>query len=310
MEKVKVKFPLNTEVYKKMFNEFSSLIYVVGYNNENNSYLNAVQEFLHFLEINQKNDITKVRSLDLVAYYEYLSTRSSLVDPTKTLNFKTVCSHFHALNLLFEYLLQNRVLKSLVVLPSRPVGLERNPQILSQEEIKFIFSKIKKKRDIAFFSIAYGCGLRRSELVNLNVNDILLNKGILIVRNGKNGKRREIPLSKSIIKAIENYLYFDRDNYLDENTISPAFFLSKHGKRMTGLQIYYLYKKLIKNTKNQKLIAKNITLHCLRHSISSHLMDNGASIEYVKEFLGHKDIDTSHIYTRNRKRTNLILKHL
>lgn len=309
MEKVKEKFPLNTEVYKNMLNEFSRLIFVVGYNNENNSYLNAVQEFLHYLEVNQKLDITKVKSLDLVAYYEYLSTRSSLVDPNKQLKFTTVCSHLHTLNLLFEYLLHNQVIKSVVVLPSRPVGLERNPQILSQEEIKTIFSNINKKRDYAFLSIAYGCGLRRAEIVDLNVSDVLLKNGILIVRKGKNGKRREIPLSNSIIQSIENYLFSDRDNYLKANTISTAFFLSNQGKRMTGLQIYSLFKKLVKNTKNQKLIDKKITLHSLRHSISSHLMDNGANIEYIKEFLGHADIDTSHIYTRNRKRTNLILKH-
>ncbi len=309
MVRIEEKFKLSTAEYKSFLAEFHKLVYVVGYKAKQRAYEKAVQEFLYFCEKNEIYDIREVRSLDLVNYHTYLSTRENLVVGGK-LSRSYIAKHMHSLTIFFEYLFQNDVLKGPVILPSRPVGNVRNIQILSVEEISLIYDSLRSKLDKAFFSIAYGCGLRRNELAQLNVSDILLNKGILIVRSGKNEKRREVPMSNSVLKDVKKYLFEERDKKVHPQLFTPAFFVSNFGYRMTDYQLYNKLKKILKRINNTEIISKKITLHTLRHSISSHLINNGASIEYVKNFLGHEDIDTSHIYVRRRKMKNIILKQV
>jgi site-specific recombinase XerD len=86
-----------------------------------------------------------------------------------------------------------------------------------------------------------------------------------------------------------------------------AFFVKK-GKRMTGQALNLRFKTLLSRTNDAELILKDLTLHCLRHSIATHLLDKGANIEFVQTFLGHSDINASHIYARKRKQQTAILK--
>lgn len=304
------KFKLTNPVYISYIQGFDQLVNVVGYRVKQRKYQKAVLEFLHFCESKNITDIRKVKSVDLVNYHQYLSTIRENFRVGGRISRSYVASHMHSLNIFFEYLLQCRIIKGIVVLPSRPIGVERNVTILSQQEITLIYNTITDKFERAFFSIAYGCGLRRSELTNLNVSDILWKSGILIVRNGKNDKRREIPLSKNVLEDIKKYVFEARDTHTINQGVTPAFFVSKYGSRMTGNCLYVRLKKILKATKNEELLSKNITLHTLRHSISSHLIENGANIEFVKNFLGHDDIDTSNIYIRNRKLKNIVIRHL
>jgi integrase/recombinase XerD len=309
MIKIEEKFRLISLDYKELLDDFDKYVNVVGYKVKDKRYQKSVQEFLSQMEIRECFDINKIRPVDLVNYYEYLLNRGYL-NQDKQLSRNYVTSHMHAINVFFDFLLNNKRINGAVILPSRPIGITRNPVILSQQEIALIYNSIKNKRDKAFFSIAYGCGLRRTELECLNVADVILNKGLLIIRSGKNDKRREIPMSNKVIQDVEKYLYYYRDKFLLPNHINPALFISNKGKRIRGAQFYQKLKSIIKKTKDEEIINKNITLHSLRHSISSHLIDNGGSIEDVKRFLGHDDIDTSHIYTRRRKMKNLILKNI
>lgn len=309
MVRIEEKFKLKTEAYINMLADFDRYVNVVGYKAKSKRYQKFAQEFLFKMEEWERFDIKQIRTVDLANYHMYLSTREYLNKP-KLLSRSFVANHMQVINLFFDYLLQNRNINGTLILPSRPIGIERNPLVISQEEITLIYKSLKNKRDKAFFSVAYGCGLRRSELESLNVSDILLKKKILIVRSGKNAKRREIPLSNHILEDLEKYLYYSRDKYLLPNTLNTAFFISNNGNRMKGGQFYIRLKTIIKKTKNETLINKNVTLHSLRHSISSHLIDNGARIEDVKRFLGHDDIDTSHIYVKRRKMKNLIIKNV
>ena len=309
MVRVEEKFKLKTESYKDILEGFNKYVNVVGYKAQSKRYQKFIQEFLYKMEEWERYEIKHIRSTDLANYHTYLSTREYLNKP-KLLSKAYVSAHMQIINLFFDYLLQNRVIQGTIILPSKPIGLVRNPLILTQDEVGIIYKSLKIKRDKAFFSIAYGCGLRRRELESLNVSDVLVQKKILIVRSGKNAKRREIPMSNHILQDVEKYLYYARDRYLQPNTINTAFFLSNNGSRMKGVQFYFRLKSIIKETRNKELMQKNITLHSLRHSISSHLIDNGANIEDVKRFLGHDDIDTSHIYTRKRKMKNLIIKNV
>ena len=112
-----------------------------------------------------------------------------------------------------------------------------------------------------------------------------------------------------MIHQLNNYINNERENYLDsQNRFENAFILNNQGKRMLGSYANNLLKKIIVRTNNTDLLKKKISLHSLRHSIAVHLIENGASIEFVKDFLGHSDIDTTQLYARRRKRKTLLTK--
>jgi integrase/recombinase XerD len=125
----------------------------------------------------------------------------------------------------------------------------------------------------------------------------------LIVRFGKYDKRREIAIPERVIADLRDYLINERHSYFKKKNNIPnaAFLLNKKGARMTGAYVNERLKELILITNDTTIINKEISLHNLRHSIATHLLDNGASMEYIQRFLGHADLDTVHIYTKRRK---------
>ena len=102
---------------------------------------------------------------------------------------------------------------------------------------------------------------------------------------------------------LKDYLIYERAKYITKNNYesNPSFLINNQGTRMNGEMLNSRLKELIKLTKNYSLEQKEITLHCLRHSIATHLMDNGANIEFVQALLGHAEIDTAHLYSKRRK---------
>jgi integrase/recombinase XerD len=204
---------------------------------------------------------------------------------------------------LFDYLTDTKQVEgSPARLPKFSIGKSQEREILTVEEIIQVFECCKDKRERAILSLAYGCGLRRSEIKELNLMDVQLSKGMLVVRDGKNHRSRTIPVSNSVAKELREYVLYERTNYLKEDIVTHAFIVSDTGQRMTGQYLNDNVRAVMKRTD----IKKHITLHCLRHSIATHMLDKGADIEFVKNFLGHISIDTSHIYSKRRKqRLNL-----
>lgn len=141
----------------------------------------------------------------------------------------------------------------------------------------------------------YSCGMRRNEVCHLDINDIIFEKQILHVRKGKGYKERMIPITKQSLQHLENYLY-DARPYLcsDKN---EAFFVTQTGKRLDGQMMLIRLKKLIQLTCNTELQQKDIHLHTLRHSIATHLLQNGMRLERIKDFLGHSSLESTQIYT-------------
>ncbi len=166
-------------------------------------------------------------------------------------------------------------------------------KILTQEEIKTLYQTAKTLEETIILHLCYGCGLRRSEVINLNTKDIDLEKKLLYVRKGKNKKRRVMPLTETIIKDFAAYI--EINTFF--NKISEPFLVNQLGKRMSGCTIYRIFKTLLKRTNNH-LKTNNICLHSLRHSIATHLLENDMSIEMVRDFLGHSQLSTTQIYTR------------
>jgi site-specific recombinase XerD len=108
-------------------------------------------------------------------------------------------------------------------------------------------------------------------------------------------------MSDSIIRDIRDYIINERHEYEKKGRVESALFLNEYGSRVSGDYHNKRIKILVAKTENELLIGKEITLHCLRHSIATHLLDGGASFEFVRAFLGHSEFDTVHIYSRRRK---------
>ncbi len=129
-----------------------------------------------------------------------------------------------------------------------------------------------------------------SEAESLNLNDIKFSSGLLYVREGKNKQRRAIPLSHRVKRHLLHYCQKERYSR-DHET---AVICNRRGRRTRGESYNLTLKHLLSRTE----ITKNISLHNLRHSIATHLLQAGLSVDYVREFLGHKHLESTQIYTR------------
>jgi integrase/recombinase XerD len=188
--------------------------------------------------------------------------------------------------------------------------------VLSQEEVKQLFKATNKEpgsyrtptikqealsaRDRAMLAVFYGCGLRRREGSSLEVDDLNFDRRILHVRKGKNYKERLVPFSKSSSKILQEYVYDHRPLLTKSNQIS-ALFIGMTGKAMTGGSLYGRLKQLVLLTDNPDLINKDVGLHTLRHSIATHLLENGMSLPKIQRFLGHSSLESTQIYTHIRE---------
>jgi integrase/recombinase XerD len=142
-------------------------------------------------------------------------------------------------------------------------------------------------------SIYYGCGLRRSEGVNLDAKDILLKEKLVFVRAGKGYKERYVPMNEAVKEDLDNYLY-ERSGSLEGcGSKEESFFISYLAKRMSGNALI----TRVQNLANKAKIGKTIGLHTLRHSIATHLLQSGMTLEEVSQFLGHSSLESTQIYT-------------
>lgn len=287
------------------FGNFKSYIKSRNYKGITN-YITPVLEFLNWTEIHGISRINNVSQLDMNKYFGYLTTRPN-IKFGGTLSESSIKGHMLALNILFEMLLDSGVIERAFVFPTFNVGGKQQRNILSIDEVKELLSHCKNLLESSIINVSYGCGLRRKEMEMLNVYDVLINKGCLVVRSGKNSKRREIPLTDTILKELKEYIISYRPQLLkDTKQMEKAFFINPKGRRMSGDLLNDTLKYIISRTKNAEIIDKNITLHCLRHSISTHLQEAGAKIEFIRDFLGHIDIDTSLLYMVRRKKQFVI----
>jgi integrase/recombinase XerD len=292
---------IHNTAYQGLMRGFDTMIIAKGYRQTGKTYQNNVKEFLSYLESQGIVSVKKIRAVDMVSYYEYIANRPAFRG-VGLLKSSTISGKMFSVDLFFDYLLDTKLLTSKIILPrhKRSESTQRNTATV--EEILMIYGVCESKRDKVILSLAYGCGLRRREMQDLNTNDLQFQQNVLIVRSGKNSKRRVIPLAHSIVSDLKCYVYEERHQYLNENQeFTDAFLINKQGKRMNGEQINKRLKELIGMVGDPRLTAKELTLHCLRHSIATHLLEKGASFDFVRDFLGHSEIDTVHVYARRRK---------
>lgn len=178
------------------------------------------------------------------------------------------------------------------------IGLEspkipqKLPKVISSSEIEKIFNSNLNITENAIFELLYGCGLRVSELTNLEVKNIDLNSKFLRCF-GKGSKERIIPIGKKAIDAVIKYL--DIRNLYPKNS-SKKLFLNKNGHPISRQEVYLLSQKI------GKIIDKHISPHVFRHSFATHLLENGADLRVVQELLGHSSVSTTQLYTHVSKK--------
>jgi len=269
-----------------------------------------IREFLLYLEQCGVSDVWSMNDEQVRNFAEYLKRRENRRDGSGLMN-ATINVYIGSANKFFEYLQQtgNPAPNSLKQLEEN----YRPKNILTMNEIRQLYETTYQnhhrlnvtlqtklegipQRDRAMLSIYYGCGLRKSEGVNLKIDDILIERKLIHVRKGKGSKERYVPITGNNLKYITDYLHHGRNILLQDNTIDN-FFINQYGAACGGMSLSIRLHTLVKNSGNSVLQSKQPTLHTLRHSIATHLLQQGMEIELIQKFLGHSSLDTTQIYT-------------
>jgi integrase/recombinase XerD len=302
--------PLNNTHFSGLLEGFEQAMRAKGFSGAK-YYGSAVREFFFFLETKGIDLITEVKAKHVVAFYEYLRERPN-DRRGGTLSDSSIRTYLLFIRLLFDHLIATKVLiASPIHLPRFAIANFKERSVATVEEIKLIYLATKNRRDRAILALAYGCGMRRSEIEKLDVSDIQFKEGTLVIREAKFGKTRRVPLSDTVIRDLREYLVNERPTMLSgQERLSPSLLLNRWGGRLRGVDICLRVKEMVQRTGNKNLIRKEITPHCLRHSIATHMIDKGASIDFVRRFLGHVFLDTTHIYSKKRKQKRILLEQL
>lgn len=168
----------------------------------------------------------------------------------------------------------------------RPRRSHHLPAILAKEEVEGLINSIHNVKHRCMLSVIYACGLRRSELLNLKLNSIDSKRGLLIITSAKGNKDRITPIPKKLIIMLREYYIIYRPEYwLFEGRVA--------GEKYTEASLWQIFKK----AKQKTGITKHATLHTLRHSYATHLLESGTDLRYIQELLGHASSKTTEIYT-------------
>ena len=261
----------------------------LGYSkNAVDNYPKYAQNLLNY----SKENPQKINDNHIKNYYSYLQTKTS--ERRKApLSESHIYSQLLAIKLYFDYLERTRTIKQnpYNLRIKQPTKKERI--IFTQEEIKTLYQNCDNLLETTILNLCYGCGLRRTEVILLDVKDINFEQKLLFVRKGKGKKRRVIPLTEAIVKDLKDY--FTETQTIRKET-QESFLININGSKMRGDNVYDLFKRLLKRTQN--IQHENYCLHSLRHSIATHLLENEMSIEMVRDFLGHSQLVSTQIYTR------------
>ncbi|WP_370901504.1 tyrosine-type recombinase/integrase [Chryseobacterium gossypii] len=258
---------------------------------------NDVREFLEFADKNYK----EIKEKDVLKYYEFLKQRPNKIKKGKTLKPNSILHFIRAIECFYEMLFELRKLPNLLQINiSYPKNYENDfvREIVTQEEIKNLY-EIAELKEKVILNLSYGCGLRVAELVAVNKEDLYLKENLLIVPKGKNSKRRIVPFTQKVRKDFEEFIFSTEAEVrqpINQHLISNA-----KGDRMQEWTYNSTLKSLLKKIKVPEERIKKISIHSLRHSIATHLLENGMELEKVRDFLGHSQLETTEIYTHINK---------
>ena len=255
-------------------------------NNTLQSYKRDLTQFETYLKENKKN-YNKLKTEDIREYIQYLHENGKKAS--------TISRGLASIRSFYQYEVKNRKVK---VDPTEgiqsPKIEKRVPSVLTSKEVELLLEQpknvdLKGTRDKAMLEFAYATGMRVTEIISLDLDDVNLDEGYVICKTGE--KQRTIPLGKMSLKALKDYINNAREFLIrDEN--ETALFVNINGRRLTRQGFW----KIIKYYKEQAHITKDITPHVLRHSFATHLLQNGADLKAIQSMLGHSDISSTQVY--------------
>lgn len=250
------------------------------------SYRRDVLQYQKYVEANNIN-YTKVKSNDIKDYLQYLHDMNK--------KSSTISRNLASIRLFYQFLLRNNKVKADPTEGIQSPKIEKRvPSILTSQEVSLLLEQpknidLKGIRDKAMLEFAYATGMRVTEIISLDIDDVNLEEAYVTCKTGS--KQRNIPLGKISLKALEEYIEDSRPILIKSET-EKALFVNINGKRLTRQGFW----KIVKFYKEQAHITKEITPHVLRHSFATHLLQNGAELKAIQTMLGHSDISSTQVY--------------
>ncbi|GIN73489.1 tyrosine recombinase XerD [Bacillus sp. J14TS2] len=259
------------------------------------SYKRDLKRYLEYLQqveqVKKLNDVTRIHIIQFLAFLKKEGKSS-----------KTLARHIASIRAFHQFLLRDKVVDHDPSVHLETPKMERTlPQVLSFREVEKLLNTSDLTtsygiRDKAMMELLYATGIRVSELINLDLDNVHLTMGFVRCI-GKGDKERIIPLGQMASDSVEQYLRESRPQLRKTKYKTEALFLNHHGNRLTRQGFWKIIKKLAAEAN----IEKDLTPHTLRHSFATHLLENGADLRAVQEMLGHADISTTQIYTHVTK---------
>lgn len=255
--------------------------------NTRNAYSSDLIEYIKFLKLNNINDSSKITGKNINDY---------IIELSKNIASRSVNRKIVSIKSFHKFMTREGIVKSNISsnIDSPKMG-HYLPKVLNMEEIDTLLD-IKPKtafdyRNKAMLELMYASGLRVSELVNLQLDDIDLKMAIVRCM-GKGSKERMIPLGDVAVHYLTTYIRTYRSALLKRYQTNNLF-LNNHGRELTRQGFFVI----LKNIAVEKGIKKEFSPHTLRHSFATHLLEHGADLRSIQELLGHSDISTTQIYT-------------
>lgn len=266
--------------------------------------------YLKFLEVDKKapNNTLQSYKRDLVQFENYLRendikyNKATEQDIKNYIDFltqngkkpRTISRTIASIRAFYVYEMKMHKIKENPTEHIQSPKIEKKlPCVLSKNEIDRLLQQpdadLKGIRDKAMLEFAYASGMRVSEIIALNLEDVVFEEGMVVCKN--RNKKRMIPLGKMCLNALKDYVDNARE-ILIKTDKEKALFVNINGKRLTRQGFW----KIIKYYQEQANITKDITPHTLRHSFATHLLQNGADLKSIQMMLGHSDISSTQVY--------------
>jgi integrase/recombinase XerD len=274
--------------------QFKTYLEQAGYSESTCHMLPALVR--EFIEQQAVADISYIERNKVKQFCAYLQTRP-LKYRSGALSEMMISHYMYALRTFFSWLqlteqADHNPISGMKF--KRPQQNTRQP--LTIVEVKQLFASARSMQEQTVLHLFYSCGLRRSEGEMLHIQDIHFKQCLLYVREGKGAKRRVIPLTQKVAGDLEAYCLQERTAVVVKKVKDQeAFMLNSRGRRMRGEHFNSLLKAMLERAAIDK---PDVSLHHLRHSIATHLLQGGMSLEYVRDFLGHRFLETTQIYAR------------
>ncbi len=250
------------------------------------SYKRDLKQFRRYLEACDLN-YNKVKEEDIKDYIKELQEEGKKAS--------SISRGIASIRSFYQFVLKNKKVKADPTENIQSPKIEKRvPSVLTSKEVELLLDQpkdvdLKGIRDKAMLEFAYATGMRVTEIISLNMDDVNLEEGYVTCKRG--GKQRNIPLGNLSLKALKEYVEEARE-ILIKTEEEQALFVNINGSRLTRQGFW----KIIKFYKEQAHITKDITPHVLRHSFATHLLQNGADLKAIQTMLGHSDISSTQVY--------------